>query len=271
MQEISLFWLRQAAFFYLPGLLYAFHSAIRRRSALPKFVVSLFSIGALLHGVSLVDLARQTGQFPAQNFSESLSLCAFLLAIFFLVVNRRYGFESLSLLVFPLVCIMTFVAALRDRDPGWASEGVRGAWLILHVTLAVAGYAVLFIAAAASVFYIIQESRLKAKQLSQKLPPLATLDNVLSRTMGVGFVLITLAIVMGSIWAFVESGTRWIADPKLVPAWVTWAGYVVMIWLRVGAGWRGRKVAVTTVAVLCISALTWATHGGIRSELLRTP
>lgn len=269
MQEISLFWLRVAAVFYLPGLIYALVGAVRRQISLPKAVIFHFALGAVFHLVSLVDLARQTGQFPAQNFSESLSLCAFLLAALFLFLNRRYGLESLSTLIFPLVCLMTGVAALQSREPGWESEGVRGAWLALHVALAAAGYAALFIAAAASVFYIVQERRLKAKQMSQRLPPLATLDTVLSRSMGVGFILITLATVIGSVWGFIESGTRWIADPRIVPAWVTWFGYLAMVSLRVGAGWRGRKVAVSALVVLCVTAVTWVTHGTLRSDLLK--
>ena len=267
MQEISLFWLRTAAVLYLPGLIYALVGAVRRSIAAPKYVVGLFRIGAIVHAVSLVDLWRQTGQFPAQNFSESLSFCAFLLASLFLFLNRRYGLESLSALIFPLVCVMTVVAALQNRAPGWENDEVRGAWLALHVGLALAGYAALFIAATASVFYIVQERRLKAKQLSRRLPPLATLDDVLSRSMGVGFVLITLATVMGSVWGFIESGTSWIADPKIVIAWITWAGYLVMVSLRIGAGWRGRKVAVTALVVLGVSAITWATHIGLRGEL----
>jgi ABC-type uncharacterized transport system permease subunit len=266
MQEISLFWLRVAAVFYLPGLIYALAGAVRRQIALPKAVVFHFALGAVFHLVSLVDLARQTGQFPAQNFSESLSLCAFLLATLFLFLNRRYRLESLSTLIFPLVCLMTVVAALQSRDPGWENDSVRGAWLVLHVTLAAAGYAALFIAAAASLFYIVQERRLKSKQMSQRLPPL---DNVLSRSMGVGFILITLATVSGSIWGFIESGTRWIADPRIVPAWVTWFGYLAMVSLRVGAGWRGRKVAFSALVVLCVSAVTWVTHGTFRSDLLK--
>jgi ABC-type uncharacterized transport system permease subunit len=269
MQEISLFWLRVAAVLYLPGLIYALAGAVRRQITLPRFVLTLFVLGAVLHAVSLVDLSRQTGQFPVQNFSESLSLCAFLLAVLFLFLNWRYRLESLSTLIFPLVCVMTVVAALQSREPGWADDGVRGVWLAMHVTLAAAGYAALFITAAASVFYIIQERRLKSKQMSQRLPPLATLDNVLSRSMGIGFVLITLATIIGSVWGFIESGTRWIADPRIVPAWVTWLGYLAMVSLRVGAGWRGRKVAVSALVVLCVSAVTWATHGTLRSDLLK--
>jgi ABC-type transport system involved in cytochrome c biogenesis permease subunit len=87
--------------------------------------------------------------------------------------------------------------------------------------------------------------------------------------MGWGFVLITLAVLMGSIWGFIESGTAWVSDPKIVVAWATWLGYLVMVFLRVSAGWRGRKAAVMALSVLGFSVLTWAAHVGIRESLLR--
>ncbi len=269
MQEISLFWLRVAAIFYLPALVLVLVSAIRRQLSLPQPVLNLFAIGALLHLVSLVDLARQTGSFPAQNSYESISLCAFLLAALFLVLHWRYRLASLSVLIFPLVSVMTLTTAFGAPVSGWDTPNVRGAWLLLHASLAVAGYAALFVAAAAAIFYVLQERRLKAKQMSQRLPPLVVLDDVLSRSMGIGFVMITLSTVMGMAWGFFQSGTEWVADPQIIVAWITWIGYLVLVALRVGAGWRGRKVAFAALGVLGISVLTWATHYGLRTQLQR--
>jgi ABC-type transport system involved in cytochrome c biogenesis permease subunit len=269
MQDVSIFWLRVAAAFYFPGLLAAVFSVIARRPLQFRPALALFTVAALLHFVSLVDLARQTKRFPAETFYESISLCAFLLAVLFLFVNWRYQFASLSTFLFPLVSVMTLVGATGAPVSTWTDPRVRNAWLLLHVTLAVAGYAALVIAAGASIFYILQERRLKSKQTADRLPPLATIDDLLSRSMALGFILITLAVVMGSIWAFIESGVSWIADPKIVVAWITWLGYLTIVFLRVSAGWRGRKAALMTIGVLGFSALTWATHIGIRSQLVK--
>jgi len=32
-------------------------------------------------------------------------------------------------------------------------------------------------------------------------------------------------LIVGSTWAFIEAGTRWIADPKIVISVITWAIY----------------------------------------------
>ena len=88
----------------------------------------------------------------------------------------------------------------------------------MHVVLVLVGYAALLFTAVAAVLYLMQERELKRKKprsFYHRLPPLGTLDDLITSFMGLGFVLITLAVIAGSTWAFVELGTRWIADPKI--------------------------------------------------------
>jgi ABC-type transport system involved in cytochrome c biogenesis permease subunit len=65
----------------------------------------------------------------------------------------------------------------------------------------------------------------------------------------------------------VESGTRWISDPKIQLSFLTWLLCLLMIFLRASAGWRGRKAALMAIVVLGCSALTWAAHVGLRPTL----
>jgi ABC-type uncharacterized transport system permease subunit len=134
------------------------------------------------------------------------------------------------------------------------------------------GYAALFLTAVASIFYLIKEKQLKDKRsggLFERLPALGTLDNLVTKSLGFGFALLTVALITGSTWAFVESGTRWITEPKIGIAVLTWALCLVLVFLRTSAGWRGRRAAVMSIAVLSFSALTWVASVGLRSTLLR--
>jgi ABC-type transport system involved in cytochrome c biogenesis permease subunit len=190
----------------------------------------------------------------------------------FLFVYWRYDFASLSVCIFPLVFVMTQVGAMQTPMLSWPSPSVRSAWLLLHVMMILSGYAALLLTAVASVFYLIQERQLKMKKgvkLFSRLPPLGTLDNLITNSMGFGFVFITLGVIAGSTWASIESGTAWIKDPRIALAFITWGFYLTMVFLRATAGWRGRKAALMAVAVLCCSALTWAAHVGLRQMLAR--
>ena len=104
----------------------------------------------------------------------------------------------------------------------------------------------LLLTAVASICYLIQERRLKSKKparLLERLPPLATLDNLISRSLGLGFVLITLAWCLVIMWAFIYSGTRWISDPRVTVSLFTWALLVAELTCappRAGAGEKRR-------------------------------
>ena len=231
-----------------------------------------FAAGALFHFVSLVEYSVREGHFPANNFFESASLCGFLLALVFLIVYWRYHFESLSIFLFPLVFLMTLIGSMHAPVGHWTNPGIRGAWLLLHVVLVLIGYAALCLMAAASILYLVQERNLKKKMRSpvaMRLPPLATLDELITKSMSFGFVAITLAVIAGSTWAFVESGTRWISDPRIAVSMFTWAIYLLMVFLRFSIGWRGRRAAWMALTVLGCATLTWAAHVGLRPLLLR--
>ena len=145
---------------------------------------------------------------------------------------------------------------------------VRNAWLTVHIVLVLLGYAALAFTAVASVLYLFQERELKTKKPRKfyyRLPPLGTLDDLISKTMAVGFVLITLAVIAGSTWGFIELKTAWIRQPKIAISFFTWGVYLALVCLRVAAGWRGRKAAIMTVALVGFSAITWAAHARLGS------
>jgi len=269
MHDTGLFWLRVATALYAVGLLHALLMLFRKK--LDIFRVALFSFigGAAVHAVGIVEFTMSIGRFPVNNFFETSSLCALLIAVAFLYVYWRYRFASLSIFIFPLVFLMTLAGAMREPVAAWPNTSLRDAWLAVHIVMILLGYAALLLTAVASIFYLIQERQLKRKssRFFEKLPPLATLDSLVTRAMSFGFVFITLGVIFGSGWAFIESGTSWIADPKIAISFVTWAFYLLMVFLRTSAGWRGRKAALMAITVLCCSALTWAAHVGLRGML----
>jgi ABC-type uncharacterized transport system permease subunit len=270
MLDSSIFWLRAAACLYAIGLLHSMFSIIRRNHNLYGAALATFRVGVVLQGVALVELAMAYGRLPLDNFYGTVDLCAFLVALGFLFVEARFHFAGTAVAMFPLVFLMTLIAALERPVATWPNVGVRDAWLIVHILLVLAGYAALLLTATASVFYLVQERRLKNKKASawlEKLPPLATLDNLISTSMGLGFVLLTLGVIFAITWASTESGTRWIGDPKTLFSLFTWALCLLMIVLRASAGWRGRKAAVMALTVLGCSVLTWAAHIGLRPIL----
>lgn len=264
MHELSVFWLRAAAALYAIGLFHTLQIALRKGSSIFRAALLSFLTGLVLHMVAIVENGLAAGTVFAGGFINSVSLCAFLIGLLFIVVYWRYRIESLGVLLFPLVFVMTAVAAIRTPLQPWSSGEVRSTWLVVHIVLVLLGYAALMLTAFTSVLYLLQERQLKRKKalgILAKLPPLGTLDSIISKSLGFGFVLITVGVVTGATWTYIDSrGTAAVFDPRMTTALVTWTACFLMVTLRITAGWRGRKAALMAVAVVACSAATWALH-----------
>lgn len=269
---MSAVWLRAAVALYSLGLLHAILTVLHRRPRGFQPALWTFSIGVVLHMVSLVEETVYLGSFPLHNSYESASSCAFLIALVFLVVYWRYRIQTHGVFMFPLVFILSLIGGLGTPVATWSNPTLRDVWLMVHVALVLIGYAALLVVAASSIIYLLQERHLKRKDpgvLGDKLPPLGTLDELITGSTALAFVLITLAVITATIWASIESGTRWITEPKILISLFTWALYLLLAFLRVTVGWRGRKAAYLAIVVVGCSALTWAAHVGLRSVFLK--
>ena len=271
MAEMSVIWLRVAAALYSLGLLHSILMLVRRREHLFRVALGAFALGAVFHFVSIVDEGILSNRCPIANTYETLSMCSFLVAILYLFVQWRYVMASLSAFIFPLVFVMSLMATLGNPVGAWSNPVVRNVWLTVHIVLVLLGFAALVVTAVASLLYLFQERELKAKKPRKfyyRLPALGTLDDLISKSMAVGFVLMTMAVIAASTWAFIEHGTTWIGQPNIAISFFTWGTYLVLVFLRTTAGWRGRKAAIMTVTVLGFSAITWVAHSRLGITLL---
>jgi len=269
---MSVIWLRVAAALYSLGLLHAILTLVRRREHLFRVALGAFTLGSVFHFVSIIEEGLVNHRCPIANFYETLSMCAFLVDVLYVGVHLRYKVESLSVFIFPLVFVMTLVATFGNPVVGLSNPVLKSAWLTVHIVLVLLGMAALAFTSGASVLYLFQERELKAKKPNKfyyRLPALGTLDELISKFMGFGFVLFTLGVIAGSTWAFMSLQADWIRQPAIGISFFTWGVYLAMICLRVTAGWRGRKAAIMTLTVVGFSALTWAAHARLGTVLFK--
>ena len=273
MADMSVFWLRVAAALYSIGLLHAIMTLVKRKEQLMRPALLTLALGAVFHLVSIVEDGLTTQHCPITNLYQTLSMCSFLIVVLYFVVAWKYKVEGLSLFVFPLVFVMSLVASMSNPVNSWPNAALRNAWLTVHIVLVLLGYAALVLTAVASLLYLFQERELKSKKpgrFHNRLPALGTLDDLISRFMGLGFALMTLAVIAASTWAFIELKSAWITQPSIAISFFTWGMYMALMFLRVTAGWRGRKAALMTVAVLASCAVTWVAHSRLGALMQRT-
>ena len=103
---------------------------------------------------------------------------------------------------------------------------------------------------------------------AENLPSLNMLDDVMYKSIGLGFGFFTIATILGAAWAAEAWGGYWSWDPKETWALIVWLNYAAWLHMRLMKGWRGAPLAwwavvglfVTTFAFLGVNMFLSGLH-----------
>ncbi|MFM7634053.1 MAG: c-type cytochrome biogenesis protein CcsB [Cyanobacteriota bacterium] len=83
------------------------------------------------------------------------------------------------------------------------------------------------------------------------------LDSLSYRTITVGFLLLSVGLVSGAVWANEAWGSWWSWDPKETWALICWLVYAAYLHTRLIRGWQGRRPAIVATAGLVVIAVCY--------------
>ncbi len=255
--DIILF--RVALAVYLLSALGYLGSLYIRRVLAARVSTWIFFSAFALHTLFFAFRCIKTGQNPVISFHETLSFFAWAMAGIYLAFQLKTKTRVLGAFVSP-VTFLLMIAASTDLG-GYVSipAALQSNLVPVHVILSVTGEALFALATCAGAMYLIQEGLLKNKKVSsfsKVLPSLTDLDRINHMCLMLGFALLTLGILVGSIWARSVWGSLWQWDPKQTWTLTAWFTYAVLLHQRLAMGWKGHKAALFTLlafAVLLIS------------------
>jgi ABC-type uncharacterized transport system permease subunit len=257
---MTLTWLRVALVCYAAGLLYSLVALTRPSETLGKIALRASYLGMIFHLVSLTEAVVASGQLASASVHNAESLLAFLSMAVFMLAYVIYKTTTPGIVIFPLVFLLTFVASTGQRPLVFSSEVMKKGWLAVHILMIFTGYAALFLSFGASILYLIQERALKAKAsdgMFSRLPALQVIDDIGSRSLMLGFPFMTLGLIAGSVVAEATYGRIDFLDPKILLSVLMWAVYLLMVFTRLNAGWRGRRAALLASAAFATAIVAW--------------
>ena len=260
---MTLIWLRVALVCYAAGLLYALVALTRTSEILSKVALHASYLGMVFHLVSLTEAVVQTGQLASASVHNAESLLAFLIMVVFMLAYLVYKTTTPGIVIFPLVFLLTFVAATGQQPLVFASVAVKHGWLAVHILMIFTGYAALFLSFGASILYLMQERALKSKNsrgMFSRLPALQVIDDIGYRSLMLGFPFMTLGLIAGIVVAEGTYGRIDFLDPKILLSVLMWAVYLLMVYMRLNAGWRGRRAAFLATFAFVAALAAWAAN-----------
>ncbi len=177
---------------------------------------------------------------PMSNFYESLVFFAWCLPFLAVLTFRRYLKDYLGTVVPLVACLLLAYASLGGVDSRIKPlmPALKSNWLLIHVVTCFLGYAAFTLGFGVALLYLLQERRARPS-----LPPQSQLDRLLYQTTMLGFLLLTLGILTGAVWAERAWGRYWSWDPKETWSLITWLIYATLLHARLVKGWQGRRIA----------------------------
>jgi cytochrome c-type biogenesis protein CcsB len=95
------------------------------------------------------------------------------------------------------------------------------------------------------------------KRLAARLPSFEVLDDVMYKSIALGFAFFTIATVLGALWAAEAWGGYWSWDPKETWALIVWLNYAAWLHMRLVKGLRGNVAAWWALAGLAVTTFAF--------------
>jgi ABC-type transport system involved in cytochrome c biogenesis permease subunit len=238
--------------YFAAGVLYAVHFATRHVTV-GRTATAVLAVAALGHTFVIGMQTMAAGHVPITGTTQAISTFVWLLSLAYLYMEMSTEERALGVFIVPLLVVLQFIRAVNPvaekRIPILESP-----WFGIHVASLLFAYASFALACVIGITYVLLFKEIKAKHLGffyKRLPSLDSLDLMNARTVTVGWVFLTIGVLVGTIWATEARGgpifdprvqAMSIADPKILGAVVCWCIYTFALYAR-RTGWGGRRAA----------------------------
>src|SRR5436190_5741844 len=247
---------------------YAWHFA-QRNPIVGRSATTLLVAAALAHTFVIGMQTMAIGHVPVAGATSFISTFVWLLALSYLYIEMTTDERAMGVFILPLLIALQAIPALRPVVQERAAV-LRGPLFGMHVSSLLFAYASFALACVISITYVLLFKEIKAKHLGffyARLPSLQVLDRMNQRAIVIGWIFLTVGIVVGAVWAFEAQGgsgagdprvqAMSLQDPKILLAVVCWFVYSFELFAARRIGWGGRRAAYLSAVGFAIVLLNF--------------
>ncbi|MDP3744385.1 MAG: c-type cytochrome biogenesis protein CcsB [Methylotenera sp.] len=226
-------------------------------------------VGLMVRWYESYLIAPDVGHIPVSNLYEVFILFCLITALLYLHYEQKLNTKQLGgfvLLVINaavgFILWYTFDRQAHNIQP--LVPALQSYWMKIHVPANFVGYGAFSLAAMVASAYLLASKGF----LVSRLPSLEVMDDLMYKSIAVGFAFFTIATILGAMWAAEAWGGYWSWDPKETWALIVWLNYAAWLHLRMVKGLRGAVLAwwalvgliVTTFAFLGVNMFLSGLH-----------
>lgn len=208
----------------------------------------LMILGILVFASFIVGLWVGLERPPMRTMGETRLWYSFFLSVIGFITYKHWKYKWLlsfsALMGCVFVCINIFKPEIHSKN---LMPALQSIWFVPHVTAYILSYAML---GAATIASFIQISK-QGKGLADK-----NLYRFMDNLVYAGFGFLMLGLLMGCVWAKEAWGHYWSWDPKETWAFITCAGYLIYIHMRLNNWYPKFTLWVLPIAFILLM-ITW--------------
>lgn len=223
---------------------YLFDFFNEKKAASNSKRVILF-ITLFFHAFYLVARTIEYNHPPITNKFEIFSIIACSIAFSYFLLELLTDIRGTGAFIIFFSLMFQIISSFFVTDTYLVPEVLRNRLLGLHVISALLGYSGITISAVYGLLFMLLYKNLRANKFGlifDRLPSLEILEKLSFYSMIIGFILLTLAIVIGIIWLPAAFPNFSYSDPKLIGTLIVWIAYGVGIGFKLFGNLYGKKV-----------------------------
>jgi len=188
-----------------------------------------------------------------------MTMLAACIAIGYTYIELRTKSSDTGFFILILAFAFQTVSSLFIRDLTKIPEFLHSLVLGFHVSTALLGYTAISLSAAYGFLYLMLYHEIKSTRFGpiyNRLPNLEMLETMSNKAELFGFLMLSVAIVIGVVWlprVFTQF-SYW--DPKLVGSIIIWLLYAIGLGAKRKFGLQGRKMMILTLIAFCFVFLS---------------
>ncbi len=240
-------------FFYLLGWSTQFSLFQKQFNVPSAFGIYSLQLACLLHSGTLL-ITLFTGLWLEHLIFDFLNGIAWAPIFIYLLIRKRIQSQisASGIPLFTIVLLSISTLFLTEKIPTleWVQQAplLHQTLLITHITALIAGYVMFSLSCISSILFLHQEHQIKTKLvklLVHQFPSLTTLDQISYRSVVLGFIFLTIGLILGILLSDNLQSSRSLG--RLGIALVIWLLYAFFLMERFFQGYKRRFIAIWSI------------------------
>ena len=220
----------------------------------------LLLAGAGFHTTAMFMRGFRLDRCPVNNLYEAIAFVTWTIVATYLVIGMWRRLRFLGAFASPILCAIGVFALMPALDVRGTQPNFSNGWSSLHAALILLAYGAFGLSSVAALMYLTQDHDLKFHKLRavfSMMPPIQRLESVVLRSMILGFILLTIGLLMAPWLLFAYFGVYFTPEPKTLWSIFVWVLYAIILGMARGSALGGRKISWAAMAAFVFVLLTF--------------